>query len=219
MKRPMKFERDAESRDETDIFYIDSIKFVTLTKASTANGIFVKEDLASVKEFFSILEENGQQSCIVEYNKNYFSFWNSGDKYFVFHPMSFCHKSPKCVEFLSFDCVQKYLVLIFAESQAEYTFHSVDILKVNNQVLSSEKILNDYYQELSGMASPKQVTFPEEVSLNNSPHKMCLLPNAQHIIDTTSSYERLTEYKDVLRCPNSIDRVSLLNVTLHPFDV
>ncbi len=209
----IKMEEPHELDEQTDVFYIDSIKFVTLTKSSTATGTINGEDMATVNEFFSLLLENGRQqsSCVVELDRNYFAFWNSGDKYFIFQPMNFFHKSPKCVQFASFDCVQLYLQKFFMEVQShvKYIFHSVDILKINNNVMSREEILHSFYQDQASKFSADGEDFPNEsFGSANVPHKMCLLPVTN---DTNqSSYEEITESKDILRCPKSIDRVRTL---------
>lgn len=209
MKQPMKLDHQTELNDVTDVFYIDSIKFVTLTKASIATGIIDVHDLDSAKDFFRLLQENGQQSCVVEFNKNCFSFWMSDDKYYLFQPMHFYQKSPKCVEFTTFDCVQKYLQKMFieVEPQAEYAFYSVDVLKVNNQVLKREEMLQNFYQDVTGKRSANRVNFGEESGVGNALHKVHL-HSTQDAKQT--SYERLEEDKYVLRCPKSVDRVGFL---------
>lgn len=212
MKRPMNFDHQTELSELTDVFYIDSIRFVTLTKTLAFTGIISKDDLASVHEFFTVLQKNCQPSCIVEHNNNYFSFWYSDDTYFIFHPMSFYHKSAKCVQFSSFESVRKYLVKIFADSQTDYAFHSVEILKLNNQVLGHETIFKDHYYDLSGVGASKRAIFTEDSlsTFSSTPHKMRLFPGEQHMLEEPSSYECLSESIAVLRCPKSVDRVSHL---------
>lgn len=213
MKRPMSFEHQNELGDTTDVFYIDSIKFVTLTKASMTTGKFT-QDLNSAKEFFRLLLENGQQSCVVEFNKNYFSFWYSDDKYFLFQPMSYSHKSSKCVQFHSLECVEKYLEKMFVEvePQAEYRFYSVDILKINNQILSGAEILKNFFQDLTGKGSLKSSGMPEGASFGVGSVRR--FPHHDHQ-NFQTSYESLSECKDVLRCPKSLDRVSFIHLA-HP---
>jgi len=208
MKRPMSFDNQSELSELTDVFYIDSIRFVTMTRTSTSTGIISQDDLASVKEFFTVLEKNGQLSCIVEYNRNYFSFWYNDDTFFVFHPMSFYHKSAKCVQFSSFECVQKYLAKIFADSETNYAFHSVEILKINNQVLSRDIKFKDYYYDLSGVGTSKRETEETFPTFGNTPHKIRLLPSEQYMLEEPSSYEGLSESTAILRCTKSNDRVS-----------
>lgn len=213
MKRPMNLDQQTELSELTDVFYIDSIRFVTLTKTSTSTEIISKENLASIKNFFTLLEKNGQLSCVVEHNQNYFSFWHNDDKYFIFHPMSYYHKSAKCVQFSSFECVQKYLVKIFADAETNYAFHSVDILKINNQVLSREIIFKEYNYDLS---ASNRDNFPEDSlsSIAYNPHKLRLFPGDQVKLEEPSCYERVSESTEVLRCPKSSDRVSYLYNTL-----
>lgn len=199
----MSFEQQTEMDETTDVFYIDSIKFVTLTKTK-ARGVIDNEDSATVNEFFNLLLENGQQSCVVDFYNKIFSFWTADEKYFFFQPLN---KSPKCVQFATFDCVRKYLQKFFVDvaSQADYAFHSVDILKVN-VFGGDDDVLQKFYQNVTGKGSTNSVDFAQEsFGLGNVPHKMCFLPHNP----MQTSYERLTEYADVLRCPKSIDRVGV----------
>lgn len=207
MKRPMSFEQQTGLCEVTDVFYIDSIKFVTLTKASIHTGM-VNADLASGNDFFSLLQENGRNFCVFELNKNYFAFWKSDDKFFIFQPMTFNHRSPMCVQLSSFECVKRYLeeTVIERAPQTEYIFYTVDILKINDHVLSRDEVLKNFLHDLTG--SSKKVAITEEfpIGLRNVPHKMCLVPNTTDSLDT--SYEALSEHMDVLRCPDILDRVS-----------
>lgn len=203
MKRPMNFEHQTELSDATDVFYIDSIKFVTLTKASTASET-IDQNMTSLNDFFRLLMEAEQSSCVVELSKNYFSFWCSDDKYYIFQPTNYRSESPKCVQFNSFDCLRKYLERMFieVEPQCKYRLYGVEILKINNHVLSGEKILTSFFHDLTGKGSVKSDDLAEE-AVGSVRH--LILP-VQHTNQT--SYESLTECTDVLRCPKSLDRVS-----------
>lgn len=216
MKRPMKMKTEQQQTDfdeQTDIFYIDSIKFVTLTKVSTASGFISKDDVTTVKDFFTVLLVNGQQSCVVELNNSYFAFWQSDDKYYIFQPLNAFHKSPKCVQLPSFDSVQLYLQKFFinTECQAEYAFHTVDFLKINDIALSREDILNNFYQNPAGKVAAKSGNFSDEfISSDKVPHKTCLMSTTHD--PNANSFDEITEHKLILRCPKSIDRVRFSNI-------
>lgn len=214
MKRPMSGTTDQQNEfhGTTDIFYIDSIKFVTLTKASSGTGALDSNDMTSVKDFFSLLLENGQRSCIVQLNKSYLAFWISDDKYVLFQPMNMFHKSPKCVQLSSFDCVQLYIEKSFleAEMQVKYVFYTFDVLKINDGFVNRDEILKILERGGDGRISVNSEAFVNESVV---PHKMCLLPSTPGLSET--SYEELTEETSILRCPKSIDRVSFLLITFH----
>ncbi|XP_037024996.1 uncharacterized protein LOC119066555 isoform X2 [Bradysia coprophila] len=216
MKRPMKMkpEQLTELDEQPDVFYIDSIKFVTLTKASMARGIISKDDVATVKDFFSVLLENCQQSCVVELNNSYFAFWHSDDKYYMFQPLNAFHKSSKCVQLTSFDSVQLYLqkFYITTEAKAEYVFHTVDFLKINDNVLSPEEILKNFHKDAAGNVTGRSGDFSyDSIGSGNVPHKMCLMPTTHD--PNATSFDEITEHTYILRCPKTIDRSGKLSST------
>ncbi|KAG4068904.1 hypothetical protein HA402_005052 [Bradysia odoriphaga] len=209
MKRPMKMkpEQQTELHEQPDVFYIDSIKFVTLIRATTASGVINKDDMATVKDFFTVLLENVRQSCVVELNNSYFAFWHSDDKYYMFQPLNAFHKSPKCVQLPSFDSVQLYLQKFYidTEANAEYVFHTVDFLKINDNVFSREEILKNFYKDAAGKITGRSEDFSNDfIGSGNVPHKTCLMP-ATHDPYATSFVE-ITEHQYILRCPKTIDR-------------
>lgn len=205
MKRPMnvKLEQHTEFDEQTDIFYIDSIKFVTLTKASMATGVINKDDVTTIRDFFTVLLESCQQSCIVELNNNFLAFWHTDDKFYMFQTLNAMHKSSKCIQLPSFDSVQLYLQKFFinTESRGEYVFYTVDFLKINDNVFSREEILKNFH-----LGSAAKVSANESIGSDNIPHKTCLMP-ATYDPNATSFHE-ITEEKYILRCPKTIDRVS-----------
>lgn len=207
MKRPMNVEHQSRQEDTTDVFYIDSIKFITLTKKPTDQGIIHNADMDALNKFFTVLKQYAQQSCVVEFNSNYFSLWQSTDKYLIFHPASSLHILPKCVQISTFDCLQKYVTEMFVDRQTEYSFHLVEFLKINDQLLSRQKIFREYYLELLRLCDTN-ITIKSDQSdfvPSKIPHSICLLPQQNSL--ETSAYEELTQSKDVLRCPKSVDRV------------